>query len=99
MSGDHALRPLGRPQPVLALDALKAVIAMAVGYGWVVLDAVEVELVLTGSGAILTLVLSLLTRRQVTPVSDPRAADGTFLVSPSEVRRGQAPNGHGWPFH
>lgn len=99
---DHTLRPTGRPEPVLALDVLKAVIALAIGMGWVYLDAVEVELLLTGSGAILALVLTLLTRRQVTPVSDPVAGSGALLMTASEFdgeRSNRPPPGHGWPFH
>ncbi|MDN5929480.1 MAG: hypothetical protein L0I24_00175 [Pseudonocardia sp.] len=99
---DHTLRPTGRPEPVLVLDALKAVIALTVGFGWVYLDAVEVELILTGSGAILALVLTLLTRRQVTPVSDPVAVSGDLLLTPAEFmgeRRDRPVPGHGWPFH
>lgn len=71
---------MNRPEPVLILDALKALIAVAVVLGWVQLDALQVELLISAAGAVLAAVLTFITRRVVTPVSDPIDNDGVLLV-------------------
>lgn len=71
---------MSRPEPVLILDALKALIAVAVVLGWVQLDTLQVELLISAAGAVLAAVLTFVTRRVVTPVSDPIDKDGALLV-------------------
>lgn len=83
--GDHTNPVSGRPEPVLLLDAAKALLAVGVGLGWVYLDNSQVELLLTALGAVLAVVLTFVTRRAVTPVSDPIALDGSLLVPVSDL--------------
>lgn len=64
---DPRLLGLAQPEPVLVLDAVKALVALAVGLGWVMLTDAQVALILTAAGAVLSLTLSVLTRSQVTP--------------------------------
>lgn len=82
---DHALTTTSRPEPVLLMDAVKALVAVLVSLGWLQLDSVQVNLVITLAGALITVVLSIVTRRWVTPMSDPIAADGSMMVPISAV--------------
>ncbi|MFR9807052.1 hypothetical protein ACL02T_32865 [Pseudonocardia sp. RS010] len=66
-----------RPEPVLLLDLVKAVIALGVGLGWWQLGDTAISTILTIVGGVATLVLSFITRSKVTPVSDPQVPDTT----------------------
>jgi hypothetical protein len=69
--GDHTLIGDGRPEPVLAAEAVKAVLVALVAFGWVVLDNLQIELVVTAVGAVAALVLTFVARSRVTPIEDP----------------------------
>jgi hypothetical protein len=64
-------------EPVLFQGTLQAGLALVVGFKWVAeLSELQMGLLLAFSAS----VLSLLTRRVVTPVTNPKADDGTPLV-------------------
>lgn len=78
----------GRPEPVLILDAIKALLALAVVLGWVTLSDVQVQVIISAAGAVLALVLTLVTRARVTPVSDPVDPSGALLVPVEDLLKG-----------
>lgn len=73
--GDHTLIGAGRPEPVLAMEAVKAVLVAVVALGWVVLDSLQIEVTVTAVGAVLALVLTFMARARVTPIEDPLLPD------------------------
>lgn len=78
--GAHTKSPTGRPEPVAILDTCKAAVAALVATGWVTVDDTTVNLIGTAIGLVVYVVLVVVTRGQVTPLSDPVDVDGTDLV-------------------
>ena len=95
-----------RPQPVLNATQVAAAATWLVGlivvgagrYGFVLgeeitgplTDLVEV-LVVTVAGSVASVVAGYWARRRVTPVADPRTADGTTLVPQAPVKFTEPP--------
>lgn len=61
-----------RPEPVAIAAAAQAVLAAAVAIGWITWDDTTVSTVATAAGVIATVVIALVARSKVTPVSDPK---------------------------
>lgn len=70
--GRHSSPAEARPEPVAIAAAAQAVLAALVTVGWLQLDDATIASVATGIAAILSVVLTLIARSRVTPVSDPR---------------------------
>lgn len=75
--GEHTLSPSGRPEPVVVLDAVKGIVALLGGFGFLAADDPLVQYGSTGVALLVFVVLTILTRRRVTPMTDPQLADGT----------------------
>lgn len=84
--GQHSHAGGGRPEPVAVAAAVQAVLAALVTVGWSQMDDATVAACGTVVAAVIGAVVTLMARRQVTPVADPRAPDGTPLepASPPE---------------
>ena len=78
---DHRLPSTGRPEPVLILDGVKAIVALAAVAGWITVDSATINSITSAGALVVFIVLSIVTRGKVTPTSDPRGADGGDLVS------------------
>lgn len=77
--GKHSLMDDGvtgpRPEPVAIASAIQAVLAAAVTIGWVQLDDTTLATIATAVAGVVSLVLTLIARSKVTPVSDPRVTE------------------------
>ncbi len=73
----HPLSPTGRPEPVVVLDVVKALVALGAGFGWFAADDPLIQYGATGAGLVVFVALTLLTRGRVTPTADPQLEDGT----------------------
>ena len=70
----------GRPEPVAIAAVVQAVLAALVTLGWLQLDDTTIAALGTVVAAFVGATVTLSARRRVTPVADPKAADGTPLV-------------------
>lgn len=77
-----------RNEPVLTAQAVTAVISallvMAVSLGWVTLDTTQQAAVMAFVVAAVNIGAGLLARSRVTPIANPKAADGTPLIKQSD---------------
>jgi hypothetical protein len=61
---------VGSREPVVIADAVKALIAVAVTFGWLTLDDATAATVSTAAATVLWGLITWATRRRVTPVQD-----------------------------
>lgn len=61
-----------RPEPVAIAAAIQAVLAAVVTLGWLQLDNAAQSIVTTAVAAVISLIATLVARKKVTPVADPR---------------------------
>ena len=76
-------------EPVVGLDTIKAAVAAIVTAVWVAVPDTVVQVIASVLGVLLYAGLTWVTRNAVTPLSDPRDAEGLQLVS---VGRHAAPD-------
>lgn len=68
-------------EPAGFAELVRVLVALAVGAGWVTNgEANGLTVGLTGLGVLASVLLTIWTRRKVTPAARPRTADGTALV-------------------
>lgn len=82
--GEHS-SPTDRPEPVALIDAAKLVVSALVAAGWIVLDDATIATVGSAAGLLLFLILTVVTRAQVTPISDPVDEEGRMLQTVGEL--------------
>lgn len=56
-------------EPAAYAEAVRLVIAALVGVGWITVDSATVNSIVTAVGALLSIVLSVVVRANVTPVT------------------------------
>lgn len=78
--GEHSASPTGRPEPVALLDVAKLIVVVLTGTGWVVIPDTLINTVTSGVALVIFLALTVYTRSQVTPLSDPIDEDGRMLT-------------------
>ncbi|MFI6308504.1 hypothetical protein ACIBCH_41980 [Amycolatopsis thailandensis] len=84
MTGQHN-GPVGEPtlvqaEPLAVAEAVRGVLVTIVAAGWVVIPDTTINLIVSGAALVGSVVSTVLARRRVTPVADPRDDDGATLL-------------------
>ncbi len=81
--------PATKTQPVSLAEAVRVVVVLLVGAGWLTLDDAAVNTVVSVVGVLVSVGLTWWTGRKVTPLAKPRSSEGVPLVPSSEKTLGK----------
>ncbi len=84
--------PATKTQPVTLAEAIRVVVVLLVGAGWLTLDDAAVNTIVSIVGVVMSIALTWWAGRKVTPLAKPRAGDGRPLAPvPPEKSLGEPP--------